>query len=155
MMIIRDIMVEIVKRPHPALVHFPISLYPISALFAILFRSQGNINLLQASYWCFIIAAVLLIPIAITGFLDFVRLKPHSPKAHRLLLIHLINGVLLTLLAIPSAFFFWRQPPWRDNDIFSWFFACTLLFSILALSQGAIAALMVYQHKLGVDGETR
>jgi uncharacterized membrane protein len=152
---IRDFLVEIVKRPHPALVHFSMSLYPVSALFAILFQVQDNPDLLQTSYWCFLLSTLMLVPIAITGFLDFIRLKAHSRKAHRLLLIHLINGLLLTLAAIPSGFFFWRHAPWQDPSVFPWFLGCTLLFSAMALGQGAIAALMVYQHKLGVDGETR
>lgn len=150
-----DLFAEIIKRPHPALVHFPISLYPISTVFFVLFMSRDATSFLQVSYWCFLIASLFMVPVATTGFLDYIRLKSHSDKAHHLLQIHLFNGVIATLIGIISGVFFWLQSPFQYDEWVPLYGAISSLLTIMVLAQGAIAALMVYQHKLGVDGETR
>lgn len=150
-----DLMTEIVKRPHPALVHFAMGLYPVSAVFGLLFIAVENSAFLQTSYWCFIIASLFMLPIAITGLLDYIRLKAHSHKAHRLLMLHLANGAIATVFALISGFYFWRNSPVENAALIQLFLVCSILLSLMVLAQGAIAALMIYQHKLGVDGETR
>ena len=151
-----DVITEIIKRPHPAIVHFPISLYPVSALFALLYSAQGEVGFLMTSYWSFLIASAILLPVALTGFLDMVRLKTaRSEKAHRLLMLHLFNGIAVTLFGLTAGFYFWRNSPLTDSSAMNAFTTCAILLALMVLGQGIIAALMIYQHKLGVDGETR
>lgn len=151
-----DVFAEIIRRPHPALVHFPISLFPVSALFVLIAQAQNYPDLLTASYWCFLIAAIMMIPVALTGMLDFVRLKViRTLKGHRLMMLHLFNGALSTLAAGIAGVYFWQNPPQLYPHLLQAYTVTTIALSIMVLAQGVIAALMIYQHKLGVDGETR
>jgi uncharacterized membrane protein len=150
-----DFIAELIKRPHPAIVHFPISLYPVSVLFLIGYNAQNNPALLMAAYGCFLIGSLFLVPVAITGFLDYVRLGVHSVKAHKLLQIHLLNGLAITIFGLIAGVYFWINSPITDTVLIPALTGSAVLLSMMVLAQGAIAALMIYQHKLGVDGETR
>ncbi len=146
---------EIVQRTHPALVHFPITLFPVSLFFLLLYWWRQDGTWLESSYACYMIAVVFIIPVAITGIMDYVRLKPHDDKAHGALMWHVYNGVLITLISLVSGIYFWQRSPIENEFQLPGYTLCTVVLSALVLIQGAIAALMIYQHKLGVEGETR
>lgn len=148
-------MKELIKRPHPAIVHFPISLFPISLVFLILFWAQDNPFFLNASFWCFVFAAIAVLPVAITGFLDMIRLKSHSLEAHKSLNLHMLNGIVITLLSIAGGLYFFFNPPMRDTSLLPAYSLLVAVQSLLVMIQGYVGAVMVYQKHLGIDGETR
>ncbi|HEY9688115.1 MAG TPA: DUF2231 domain-containing protein [Coleofasciculaceae cyanobacterium] len=146
---------ELLKRPHPAIVHFPISLFPISLVFLILYWARDNVFFLNASFWCFVFGAVMLIPVAVTGFLDMIRLKSHSLEAHKSLNLHMLNGILITLLALSGGLYFFLNSPMRDPSLLPAYSLLMGVLSLLVAFQGYIGAVMVYRQHLGVDGDTR
>jgi uncharacterized membrane protein len=146
---------EVIKRPHPALVHFPITLYPVSLVFMALFWFRPDTALIQTSYWCYMIAVISILPIAITGLMDMIRLKPHSETSDRYLKIHLINGIIIALISFASGIYFYLNSPVVNEGLRTVYTTTLAALSALVMLQGLIAALMVYQHHLGIDGETR
>jgi uncharacterized membrane protein len=146
---------EIIKRPHPAIVHIPIGLFPVSVIFLLMYRALGNTSFLDASYWCFMFAVISIIPVAVTGWLDYIRLKPHSDEGHRLLKLHLRNGVLITALSVIAGWYFYMQSPLENENLLTPYTIITVMLSALVLAQGYLAAIMIYQHHIGIDGDTR
>ncbi len=146
---------EIIKRPHPVLVHFPISLFPISLFFVILFWLFGNPLMLLASYWSFLLAVLLVIPTAITGWIDMKRLSHIADQAKDHLRKHYINGVAITLISIVTGIFFLFQSPFITRGMFVLYVLDLLVLTALVGWQGYLGANLVYSHRLGVEGDTR
>jgi uncharacterized membrane protein len=146
---------ELIKRPHAALVHIPISLYPVSFIFLAMHYYQDNPAYLIAAFWCFMFAVISIIPIVATGFLDMARLKFYSREGDRLLKMHLVNGILITILSLGSGWYFYQNQPMLDSSLIASFWTVVALLSVLVMAQGVIAAIMIYQHHIGIDGETR
>lgn len=146
---------ELLKRTHPAIVHFPVSLFPVSFIFLVLYWLQNNAFFLGASFWCMIFGAISVLPVMLTGFWDMVRLKDHSMDAYKSLNIHMLNGILITVLAIPSGLYFYFNPPMREASLLPAYSLLIAVLSLLVAIQGYLGAIMVYQKHLGVDGETR
>lgn len=146
---------ELVHRPHPAIVHFPIALFPLSFLFLLLFWLTGNILYLPASYWTFLVAAAIIIPTAITGFIDMRRLSNVNPDAHRQLQKHYRNGIAITLISIVTGILFLWRMPFHHPFLFTLYTLDLAVLSILVLWQGYLGASIVYDHHLGVEGDTR
>lgn len=146
---------ELLKRPHPAIVHFPLSLYPVSFIFLALFWFQQNSLWLSMSFWCYILGAISVLPVAITGMLDMVRLKAHSASAHRWLNLHAWHGGIITLFSIISGVYFYIYQPMAEPALLRAFAFLVSLMSLMVLVQGYMGAVMVYQKHLGIDGDTR
>jgi uncharacterized membrane protein len=146
---------EIIKRPHAAIVHIPITLYPVSFIFLGMFWYLHDPGFLLAAFWCFMFAVIALVPVSITGFLDMVRLKSQSLEGHRLLTLHLVNGIAITLFGLAAGGYFYLHQPMMASKAILPFAMVSALLSFMVLSQGLIAAIMVYQHHIGIDGETR
>lgn len=147
---------EIIKRPHPPLVHFSLALFPTSVIFAFAYVWLDDLKWLTFSFACFMLAAFFILPITVTGLLDYFRLTSHGTYAgRRHLLIHLINGLAIFFLSLLTGIYFWFHPPTRFEEIRYFYIFATVLLTVMVFAQGAVAAFMVYQDKLGVDGETR
>ncbi len=56
---------------HPAAVHFPIVLFPVSAVFLILWFCLKDLFFLNASYWTFMFAAIGAVIAGGAGFFDY------------------------------------------------------------------------------------
>lgn len=140
---------------HPAVVHFPITLFPLSAFFMLLWYTLGrNLFYLHAAYWAFIIGAVVIIPVLATGVRDWQHTQVDNEAGQRLLKTHMVIGSITGLLAIIGALFYWANKPMVNLDLVPGFTALTLLLTLLVFVQGFIGGLMVYTHKMGVEGHT-
>lgn len=145
----------IIKRPHPILVHFPITLFPVSLLFLVLFWLLKNPVMLLASYWVFLIAVLFVIPTALTGWADMKRLIRVTESAKLPLSKHLINGIAITAISILTGIFFLFQSPFETRGVFALYAVDLLALSFLAVWQSYLGGRMVYAYRLGIDGETR
>lgn len=146
---------ELMKRPHAAIVHLPMSLYPVSLVFAGMFRFMHDGAFLVAAFWCFMFAAIATLPVSLTGALDMWRLKAQSFEGHRLLKMHYLNGIAITLFSVIAGVYFLLHSPLSEPEVIPSFIAAAALLSVMVLGQGLIAAIMIYQHHIGIDGETR
>ena len=146
---------EIIRRPHPAIVHFPIALFPLSFLFLVLYWLTASVAYLSASYWTFLVSAAIIIPTAITGFIDMKRLQRLDSEAAKHLNKHLVNGIAITLISVATGLLFLWQPPFHHPFLFTIYTLDVAVLSILSMYQGYLGATMVYDHHLGVEGDTR
>lgn len=146
---------ELIKRPHPAIVHFPLALFPVGFLFLIIYLLRQDTFWLSASFWCTIVGVVTTLPVALTGVLDMKRLHHTSWPGHRLLNAHFLNGIIITALSVIGGLFFFFRSPIDDPDRVPYFGFWIAILTLDVLMQGYLGAQMVYQQHLGIDGDTR
>lgn len=142
---------EFFRRPHPALVHFPITLYPLSLVFLIVFLVNQNNFFLHASFWSLMLGVLTNIPTALTGWHDMNRTEIRSSQASRLMQMHMINGIIITAIGILAAVIFLWQPPMYDIGLVPLYTLFVIVLSILVFVQGALGGIMVYRHRMGVE----
>jgi uncharacterized membrane protein len=123
-------------RPlHPALVHFPVALYPASLLFDWLsYLTSDGTPYVKGAYALIVAALVVSVAVAITGFADFLAIENGS-RAWRLAFVHLTVMLVTSGLFLASAIL--RR---RDLDVTSTPFGLVLLdaFALALLAVGAV-----------------
>ena len=145
---------------HPAVVHFPIALFPASAMFVILWFWRGNMFFLNASYWTFMFAALGSAIAGGAGVFDYYNAPyPEHPEAGaaRMSRLHIRTGVALTTIALISAVYFLVEKPVNDLALVKWFAIIVFLETLLVMGQGFVGGRLVYQYRFGIDprhGET-
>jgi uncharacterized membrane protein len=98
-------------RPlHPALVHFPVALYPASLLFDWLSHlSADGTPYVKGAYALIVAALVVTVPVALTGVADFLTVEGGS-RAWRLAFTHLTVMLAASGLFLASAVLRRRDP---------------------------------------------
>lgn len=86
---------------HPAIIHFPIALIFTAFIFDILFWFKRIEFLQSIAGWVLIIAAILIIPTAITGFLAKDFYSPNDPDVLR----HQYMAIATALFTLAYAIF--------------------------------------------------
>ena len=82
---------------HVVLIHFPIALFIIGALFDFLGQWKKQPLLAAAAYYNLLVAAIATIPVVITGILAW-QWELEGQKLKGVLLMHLVMGCLSTVL---------------------------------------------------------
>jgi uncharacterized membrane protein len=62
--------IGLVKQWHPALVHFPIALLTVEALFLLMYFRTQKPEYERFSFWLLILASLSLVPVVLTGLSD-------------------------------------------------------------------------------------
>ncbi|MEO6865063.1 MAG: DUF2231 domain-containing protein [Gemmatimonadaceae bacterium] len=139
---------------HPAVVHFPISLFPVSALFLILWFWRDSPFFLDATYWTFMFAALGAVIAGGTGILDYYNASyPEHPEegATKISKLHVRTGVALTIIALVSAVYFLIEKPANDLALVKWFAIVVFLETMLVIIQGFLGGRLVYKYHFGVE----
>ncbi|MGI9115430.1 MAG: DUF2231 domain-containing protein [Chthoniobacterales bacterium] len=139
---------------HPAVVHFPIVLFPISAIFLILWFWRDIVFFLNASYWTFMFAALGAVVSGGTGILDYYNAPyPEHPEegAGRMARLHIRNGVFLTAVALISGIYFLVEKPMNDLTLVRWFAVIVFLETLLVIVQGFMGGLLVFKYHFGIE----
>ncbi len=139
---------------HPAMVHFPITLFPVSALLLILWLWRGNIFFLHSSYWIFMFAAAGAVISGGSGIFDYFNApypKYKQSGAEKSAKMHIINGVIVTAIALASAIYFLLEKPMDNPGLVKWFALITFLESLLVIIQGFLGGLLVYTYHFGIE----
>lgn len=147
-------MIEVIPNWHPLLVHFPVALVAVSAIFHVAARLlKGQ---LRCASHCAVIAHATLwlgafsaVPAAVLGWLAFNSIN-HDEAGHAAMLLHRAWALLtLLLLSALAAWDAWRNkvdalPGWSMTGAV--IVICGLVF-ITAWHGGEL----VYRHGLGVN----
>lgn len=139
---------------HPAVVHFPIVLFPVSAIFLILWFCRANAFFLNASYWTFMFAALGAVIAGGTGFLDYYNAPyPEHPEegAGKTAKRHIRLGVILTVVALISAVYFLMKKPIHDLTLVKWFAIVVFVEALLVIVQGFMGGLLVFKYHFGIE----
>jgi uncharacterized membrane protein len=144
------------KNLHPAFVHFPLTLFPLSLLFLVLFWFQDNPFFLHASYWAFMIGALIIVPVAWTGWIDWLDLRDTQPEseAGRVVNFHVRNGIAITIISLVTAIFFLWQKPMAEPMVMTLYTITTSLLTLMVILQGYVGGQMVYRFRIGVKPES-
>ncbi len=139
---------------HPLAVHFPIVLFPVSAIFLILWFWRGGIFFLNASYWTFLFAAFGAVMAGGTGFFDYYNAPyPEHPEegSAKISPLHTRTGVVLITIAVISAVYFLVERPVNDLALVKWFAVIVFLETFLVIIQGFLGGLLVYKYHFGIE----
>lgn len=139
---------------HPALVHFPITLFPLSLLFLALMYWTDNAFHLHAAYWSFMLGVLMIIPVLLTGVRDLRHVHTDNIQSERLLYTHVYFGALISIISILSGIYFLLNKPFLNPELISGFTIISLLLTIMMFVQGFLGGLLVYTHHLGTTGHT-
>ncbi|MEO6778690.1 MAG: DUF2231 domain-containing protein [Gemmatimonadaceae bacterium] len=139
---------------HPAVVHFPIALFPVGAVLLILYFWQGSIFFLNAAYWTFMFAALGAVIAGGTGFLDYYNAPypEHTEEgASGAAKLHIRTGVAVTVIAVISAVYFLIEKPVNDLALVRWFAITVFLETVLVIVQGFLGGRLVYKYHFGIE----
>ncbi len=139
---------------HPLAIHFPIVLFPVSAIFLILWFWRDRIFFLNASYWTFMFAALGAVIAGGTGFVDYYNAPyPEHPEegAAKMASLHIRTGVVLTIIALISGGYFLVEKPVNDLALVKWFAVIVFLETLLVIIQGFLGGRLVYKYHFGIE----
>ncbi len=143
---------------HPAVVHFPIALFPLSSLFLILWFWQDSPFFLNATYWTFMFAALGAVIAGGSGILDYYNASyPEHPdeSAPKIAKLHVRTGVAVTTIALISAVYFLVENPVNDLALAKWFAIIVFLETALVVIQGVLGGRLVYKYHFGIEPRHR
>lgn len=150
-------MIEVIPNWHPLLVHFPIALISLSAIFHVAARLLAKqpryaspcAVLAHATLW---LGALAALPTALLGW-QASNMVDHDATGHAAMLLHrtwaLVTVLVLIILAGLDA---WRN---KVDAMPAWSFtAAVILAWMLVASTAWHGAELVYRHGLGVIAVT-
>lgn len=134
---------------HPAVVHFPLALYPATVLFDVLALTRGDGSLYTHGAFILILAATAMAVVAmVTGFAELLDIRPDA-RAWKLAITHmsvqltaatvLIVSLLLRLGHVDDA-----RPPLAAIIL-------TVAGTLILFVGGWLGGRMVFQQGVGVE----
>ena len=146
-------MIEVIPNWHPLLVHFPIVLISVSAVFHLAARLPGNqprwashcAVLAHSTLW---LGALVALPTALLGWLAS-NAVDHNEAAHAAMMLHRSWALAAVFaLAILAGWDAWRH---KVDALPTWTFAGAVILAwALVASTAWHGAELVYRHGLGV-----
>lgn len=98
---------------HVALVHFPIGLFIVGAIFDFLAQNASRARFAMVAYYNFLAAAISAVPVIATGILAWqLQLAGQKPKG--VLLLHLILGCASAVLM--TAVWYWHVQSRKHSE---------------------------------------
>jgi uncharacterized membrane protein len=131
---------------HPMLIVFPLGLFPVAAIFDIIYLYTPNGHWADVSYW--IIAAGIIggLIAAVFGLIDWLGI-PTGTRAKYIGLIHGLTNVIVVVLFIVS--WLLRRPNPTSADLLP--IVLGFIGIALALFSGWLGGELVYRLNIGVD----
>ncbi len=133
---------------HPAFVHFPIALLPVTLFLygaGLLFKKP---SLLLSGRVCLGLTLVAVVVAAVTGLIAQ-NTVPHNEMIHHMMDTHRVTGlILLGITAVLLVWSFWhaeQRPKGAAGFLLVLAFGC-----YVALQNGDLGSRMVYQEGAGV-----
>ena len=133
---------------HPMLVHFPLGLFVMTALFDSIYFTTGKVaDLTIASFWNSLAGVIAAVIAALFGVIDLFSL-PRATRAFRIGVIHGVGNVVMTVPFGVSAALRWSVPSYRPG---AWAFSLELVGIGLGLAMGWLGAELVERLGVSVD----
>jgi uncharacterized membrane protein len=134
---------------HPAIVHFPIALITIAALFAVLSLFFKKEFFKGAAFWNLLIGVVCAIAAVLTGFTEEQSLV-HNDDVHQTLVKHKFTGFGILIFSFILLTWGWvRKNKFAKGEYVAW--AISLVLGTAAVFyQGFLGGKMVFEQGAGV-----
>ena len=134
---------------HPAIVHFPIALISVAAIFAVLSLFRNMDHFKKIAFWNLLIGTMGALVAVLTGLMELKHLV-HDEAIHTLLEKHEFTGFAILILSITGLTWFWiRKNKFGKKEYTVW-----VLFLVLGLAmvtyQGYLGGRMVFEKGAGV-----
>lgn len=134
---------------HPAVVHFPLALYPATVLFDILALTRSDGSLYTHGAFILILGASVMALVAmVTGFAELIDIPPES-RAWKLAIAHM--SVQLTAATILLVSLLLRLGHVDDARPPVAAIACAVAGTLLLFVGGWLGGHMVFRHGISVD----
>lgn len=134
---------------HPAIVHFPIALISVAAIFAVLSLFRNKDLFRRIAFWNLLIGIIGALVAVVTGLVELKHLV-HDDAIHSILEKHEFTGFAILILSISLLAWSWR----RKNSFGKKEYTAWVLFLVLALAmvtyQGYLGGKMVFEKGAGV-----
>jgi uncharacterized membrane protein len=135
---------------HPGIVHFPIALISIAAIFAVISLFSKKEFFKEVAFWNLLIGTLGAIVAVITGLIELKTLV-HDDAIHTILEKHEFIGFAILILSLSLLTWFWI----RKNKFGKKAYSVWVLFLVLGLAmvtyQGYLGGRMVFEKGAGVE----
>jgi uncharacterized membrane protein len=138
-------------RPlHPAVVHFPITLYLLGVLLTLGYLWRRVPDYERFAYWVFVLAWISVAAAALVGLVDLGSLAPNDPRRNTIN-NHITAGVALLIINGLLVYFRFRWPDVLDSSR-RWLYLGLMAAGVVAVVvTGWLGGELVYNLKVGVD----
>src|SRR5687768_946270 len=134
---------------HPAIVHFPISLLTIAALFAVISLFTKKEFFKAFAFWNLLLGVIGTIAAVLTGLMEEQTLV-HNDAIHEILEKHKMNGFAILVLSFTLlTWFLVRKNKFRKNEYILWVFFLVISTAMI-FYQGYLGGRMVFGEGAGV-----
>ncbi|MFN4315323.1 MAG: DUF2231 domain-containing protein [Chitinophagaceae bacterium] len=134
---------------HPAIVHFPIALIAIAALFAVLSLFFKKEFFKVAAFWNLLLGVAFAIAAVLTGFIEEQTLV-HNDEIHQTLVKHKFTGFGILIFSFILLTWGWvRKNRFRKGEYAAWAFLL-VLGTAAVFYQGYLGGKMVFEQGAGV-----
>jgi uncharacterized membrane protein len=134
---------------HPAIVHFPIALLTIAALFAVLSLFFKKEFFKEAAFWNLLLGVVCAIAAVLTGFIEEQSLA-HNDEIHQILVPHKFTGFGILIFSFILLTWGWvRKNKFRKAEYVAWALLLVLVTAAV-FYQGFLGGKMVFEQGAGV-----
>lgn len=132
---------------HPALVHFPVALWPASLLWDVVGLWRGDPLWWQLSFWCLALGLIAALPAIAAGFLDYASLPNDHPamgtaNAHLAIMAGATTGFLVSLLLRGGPAVSGPSPPLLAVGL-------SAVGAVLLVVGGWLGGTLVYRYGVG------
>ena len=133
---------------HPAFVHFPIALVPLSVAADVIAYATGSSALRATAWWCLVVGAAAAAVTVVAGFVDMERQAIEHDAHHR---VHTHMKVGLAVFSVTSGLAVWRWlVEMRGGAVSLGYLAAGLGIVGLVVFQAWLGGELVFRHGVGV-----
>src|SRR5688572_5385091 len=135
---------------HPAIVHFPVALISVAAIFAVLSLFRNKDFFKKIAFWNLFIGTIGALAAVLSGLMELKHLV-HDDAIHTILEKHEYTGFAILILSLTLLTWYWiRKNKFGQKEYTAW-----VLFLVLGLLmvtyQGYLGGRMVFEKGAGVE----
>lgn len=133
---------------HPALVHFPLTLYLAATALDIAGVVKRHDYLIRASAFTLVAAIISAAVAAVAGLVAYFTVPPHSEEAHVRIILHAVLAVSATI-TYGIVLVLHSKPPSQASERRR--LTVSVLGAAFLMAAGALGGYVVYQDGVGVE----
>ncbi|MDP9229865.1 MAG: DUF2231 domain-containing protein [Bacteroidota bacterium] len=134
---------------HPAIVHFPVALLSIAALFAVISLFIKKDFFKEIAFWNLLLGVIGAVVAVLTGLIEEQNLI-HNEEIHQILEKHKFTGFVILILAQTLLTWYWvRKNKFGKKEYILWVLFLVLGPAMLTY-QGFLGGKMVFEQGAGV-----